>query len=429
MNRLQAYLDAVPLHFMLVAAGAALALALFVPTRHRVTFSLILLPLSLTVSRLGDIGTLQVLAKTTSPALFWVVTVAALTDRRAKLALPSGIWILPLTGIMGAVLVSRSSDSSLAIVLETSWLSLTVAALCIARLITDWIALRQIVFAFALGVSLSLLIPATSIIIAPGEAFGTGLARFTPYGANPNQIGTLFILGPALLIYCALTSPSRNMMFWFALTASLALGMGVATASRSVILATLISLAPLVVMFARRPGVAAALLAIFAAVGAFVWIQIGDFVSLGRLQSLESARASIFLEYIRIIMDRPFLGIFQSSGLSYFVSQEIGSNPHNSFLRILYVGGITYAFPILAFQFVAIAASINLWVRRKRFYYDPMFPRLLVGMQFAFVFQGMLTASLYHPTFTWAFANILFSTFSVVLARSNVNHESRQSLT
>lgn len=414
MSQVEQYLQVVPWPLLVLAAvGLPIALLVVPPTR-RLEVTLVALVLLLTTSRLSGLGFAQALAKAAVPIGHAVLVFAAWTTPGFRQKIPAVLYLYPVTAVLGALAVVLTSDVALALALQFSWFLATLAALSITRHIVDRDHFQHFVLILGIGLSLALLLPASSVGLDPSGAFRTGHRRFTPYDANPNQIGTLFILAPPILLYCALTTLNRVSRAWFVATAAIAVGMGVITASRSVIFTLGIILVPFLFLLARRPGILALVIAIGSAGWAWIWTRTADLSKLSRLGSLESLRYDIALDYIGLIISRP-LGLLGVRGESTLVASDIGHNPHNAYLQVMYVGGLPYGLPILALQLFATYAAYSLWFRRDRTFLGTNELILLIALQSAFLLQGLTTAALYHPTYTWALANLIFSSIAITL--------------
>ena len=73
MDRIELYLDIVPIPILLAGAMVAVLVYLAVPAQYRLVIALAIVPIWLTVGRLPDLGIISQAAKVSSAMVFFLV--------------------------------------------------------------------------------------------------------------------------------------------------------------------------------------------------------------------------------------------------------------------------------------------------------------------------------------------------------------------
>lgn len=416
MDKIQLYLEIVPLPVLLMAPVVAIVAWVFVPARLRLSLALALLVPWLTVGRLPGLGMVQSLAKTTEFAAYLLVTLAAFLHAGPRRQLPLIVWLYPATAVLGFIYIWTVTDVALAFVLRLQWLLLVVAAMAVVQTITDEESLLHVLRAFTVGVALATLIPFTDLLLHPGAAFRAGLGRFYPYGANPNQIGIAFAMAAPLTAYGALRSRHALMKPVLLGISVLAFGMGLLTASRSTMAVLLAALVPVGWRMARKAAIAV-LAGVIALGGLYAILSLGAEGRFSRLGKLETNRPEIVMQYLGIIAERPLFGLLESEGESFLSSTSEGAtHPHNAYIETLYLGGITFGIPNFLLVAVSIWCTYNVWRRRKWFSTDPVLTNMLIVFMAMVYAHGFVNGSIYYPTYGWAFFHVFLSILFIALS-------------
>ena len=265
-----------------------------------------------------------------------------------------------------------------------------------------------------LGIAFSL----TSIFRTGPSAFHIG--RFSPYGANANQVGVLFAAAVPFSLYCAVRA-RRQLTRWGSVAmAAIALGMVVMTASRSSVVVTSICLVPYFFSgMLRSAAIVAAVLVGAVAIIPFAYTpdikpsnEESERYGMGRLDSLETGRIEIFGRYLdEAVSKRPFTGLLGEEEQSILRDEDIGAYAHNVYLEMMYVGGMIYTLPMLFLAFTTIAAAVRVLRERKRLPIDPLLLAILAFFAFAIYIHGMVGSNAYYPTSAWGFIHVLISCF------------------
>ncbi len=416
VNKVEAYLQIVPLPVLLLAPVAVILAWLLVPARLRLPCALAALVPWLTLGIMPGLGTLQSVGKATGFAAYVLVAVAAWLDPGPKRQMPLMIWLYPFTALLGFFYILTVSDLPLAFVLRLQWLLLVIAAMTVARTIVDEASLLRVVAALAIGATITMLLPLSDLLLNPTKALKAGMGRFFPYGANPNQIGIVFSIAGPLTLYLALRSRHAIWKPVLLGATTLAIGMGLLTASRSTMAVMLGPMIPVGWQLMRRASMAI-VAAIIAIGGVFAILTIGSEANLGRLLKLETTRPEIALVYLELISERPLFGLLETEGESFIhATSEASTHPHNAYIVTLYIGGLSFALPTFLLVGYTVWCTFNVWRQRRRLSADPPLLNMLIVFMALVYLHGFEAGGIYYPTHAWAFFHVLLSTFFICLS-------------
>ncbi|MEM8756850.1 MAG: O-antigen ligase family protein [Planctomycetota bacterium] len=417
MNRIEQYLQVIPLPVLVLGVLGAPLVFVLIPSRLRMPALLVFMVVWLTIGRLVGLGPLAAAAKATGLALYAAVGVAALMDPGPKRPVPAAAFIYPVMGVISVAFILTVVDLALALVLRAQWIALVFAAIAVARTVVDSASLMRVLWALVIGMALATAIPLIPLFLNPANAFRAGLGRFEPYGAVSNQIGVLFSM--TIVFGFCMMQITRNMLFKLFLggAAGAAFGMGLLTGSRSTMLTAVVPLIPQIRGLSKRPLVLVMIGLVGVLLIPFVLSKAED-TAFQRFDSLETTRVQIFFQYLQgSIAERPLLGLTGSSGQSFLADEEADSHAHNAYLDLAYQGGIVYLIPMLAVLAYSSYCAFYTWRYRRHVHgIDPLLVSVLVvqlGMMYA---HGFVNGAIYYPTYTWAFLHVFLSVLFMGLA-------------
>lgn len=362
----------------------------------------------MTVSQLLSLGTIQAVAKTTVPVMFALVAFAGYIDHNNKRQLAASALLFPAIAFFSIFFILRVDGAIFAIFIRCLYVMLVVTAVLVVRTVTTADQLDRIMKALTFFAVLSLWLCAASLIFDRAGSF-FGNRRFTPWRANPNQIGMMFIMGFTFCMYTAFRSPS---VIWKVITvasAGLSFGMGIITASRSIVFAILLLAVPFAFALTKKPAILV-LVGIFSLPAPFIVMNMAaqeyDF---GRLGTTETTRGEIWSAYAEVIMDAPLVGLLHNEGGDFLQSRTVGQHPHNAYLYAFYYGGFAYGIPVLLVTFLAFVATLHVWFSRKQTGTDPLLITALASLMMMMFLQGMANGALHYPTYFWAFLHVILA--------------------
>ncbi len=422
MDRIGAYLDVVPVEVLAVVAAAVLLALFSLPARRRMPLSLAVTVVWLTLGQLEALGWVASAAKASSLAPLLVVAGTAALHPGPRRSPFRPAYVYPVVALLACVYVLGTVDVWIALVIRLQWLVATVAALMVFHTMVDRDSLLLVVRCITYGAAAALVLPLSALIVDPVAAISEGFYRFEPWGANPNQIGLLFVLAAPLCFY--LSSEESERWRWPLLGAcAAAVGMAVITASHGTMLSLIVAALPAVVTRMRRHGLVAALV-----IATAVWltIQVVPRADLDRYGNLDTHRLEIAARYLDAVAERPMFGLLFTDGEWAVADDEIGAQTHNAFLDWLYLGGWSLAAPMIALAGATVWSATRLWRERKRLPYPEDLLAVLVGLVTAMYLQAMLNPILYYPTYSWSLVHALLSMWFIgtwSLTRRHLLHE------
>ena len=414
MTRLQTYLTLVPLPIIVLAGFIYLVAILMVPARYRLQTALAFTVIWLAANKFADLRAIQPLAKTTAFAGYLAIAMAALLDPGPKRRMPRLVWLYPIMAVAAFVYILRSAEGMLDVVIRFQWLMLVIAAILLVRTITDSNALMRVINGFAVGYLLTTLILLSALILDPRGAYVTGVGRFAPYGGNANQTGLMLSQAGFFAFYMAFRGRANWLKPVFLGLAGIALGLALLTGSRSVVFATALPILPLVATIVRRPFVAALGFVIIA--GMLIWLfQLGEQSRLERLYSLESSRYEQWRVYFNVFKERPFFGILSAPGYSSRIAPRLTFHPHNAYLDILYVGGLSYGLPMFMLVFLSLGYGFYIFKHRKLLPTDPVLISCLCLLLLTVYVHGFVNGIIYSPTYAWSVIHVFLAVLMITL--------------
>ena len=217
------------------------------------------------------------------------------------------------------------------------------------------------------------------------------MGRFQPWGANSNQTGMLFALATPLLAYAAITYKNLSLRPIFISILMLTIGMALLTGSRQTMIAIIMVMLPILMVVSKRPVMI--LLALIVAAIALPFIfSLGADANMERYGSLETGRLDIWSAYWNDVFPRrPLFGLFATSGESYFKSvNEVGQHPHNAWFYLMYIGGASFALPMVFLTIYSTVCGYKLWKFRNYLPGDPLLYSVLVMLLVAMYIQGSI---------------------------------------
>ncbi len=415
MDKIDRYLEIVPLPLLLVAFVGAVVVFVVIPAKFRMPAALSLMMIWLPLGEMPDLGLVHAIAKVTGFAVYGLVAVTAWLDPAPRRRTPPLAWMYLVIAAFAFVFILTVSDLALALAIRVQWMIMVVAVLSVCRTIVDEASLQRVIRAITIGLALALLVPLSALVLHPTLSF-QGVGRFFPYGTNANHIGVLFALAGPLTLYWAMRTPILVLKPVLIGFTAMAVGMGLLTASRSTMIVMIGASFPLVVSLTRRPVLTAIAGLILAGGIAWVFGFAGD-VKLDRFESLDTGRVETGIRYLSIVAERPFLGLLETEGESFLRSESTGqAHAHNGYIETLYVGGIAYALPVFFLVAYTGLCTVRTWKDRRVIGADPLLINFLAAFMVMTYAHGFVNHSLYYPTTNLSFFHVLLSVIFMGLA-------------
>lgn len=392
---------------------------LSIPAEKKFYMSLIILVPWLTVARSEGLGPISAAAKLSSGVGYLMVAFSAVTHPGPKRAIPGVVWIFVIVAFASILYVVTTEERARAVVMRLQWACVTLAGVYTARTIVGYSDLRKIIDALTWGCLFALIIPLSGFLIDPLGSFLKGQGRFEPWGANSNQIGMLFALSTPLLAYSLLSLKKVSLKPILLSALVVTIGMGVMTASRQTLLAIFLVMIPVFFVLAKRPIFLILALGV-GIIGLSMMLSLGENAEFDRLGSLETGRIEVWREYTtKVFPQRPLFGLLGTSGQSFEKSvTEVGMHPHNAWMYLMYLGGISLAGPMLYLSIYSAYCSVKIWQLRKILPGDPLLYSILMMVLLAMYIQGLFNQVVYWPTYTWSFLHVVLASMFICVWKS-----------
>ena len=148
-------------------------------------------------------------------------------------------------------------------------------------------------------------------------------------------------------------------------------------------------------------------------------LSVGAEADFQRLGTLQTGRIEIWKAYFtQVFPSRPLFGLLGTSGESYFKAlTEVGQHPHNAWLYLMYIGGISFAAPMLYLTIYSTYSGWKVWRYRYNLPGDPMLYNILVMVLVAMYIQGLFNQVVYWPTYTWSFLHVVLASIFICIWR------------
>jgi len=409
---LAAMMQVVPLWVLIAVPAALLVGFLSIPGRIRLYVAAGVMALWLACNNFVDLPYLHIIAKPTTVLAYGMLALAAILHPGPRRPVPGVVWVYVALAFVQFFYILTVTDMVFALAIRIQWLMLTIAAILLVRCIVKDEVLTGVFkgFTAAAVVIIGLILGGLAFL----PSFRNG--RLEPLGAPSNIGGVIFTSAAPICFYHGIRSSNiliKTIMFG---TAGLGLALATLTASRSTMITILIVMLPMILFMTRRPAVT--ILAIVIVLTGLLWaISLGEeyATKLDRLESMDTDRAQTFVWYLStVIKERPLVGLLFSSGQS--VLYESAGNPHNAYLYILYLGGVTLFLPIFAMVSYTMYCTYYTWRHRHRLDNDPLFVSVLVAYMVAIYAHGFVNAEIFYATSIWPFMHIFLSVLMITAA-------------
>ena len=431
MGRITRYLEIVPIWMLLVLPLVAMTVVFLTPRKWRLSFAIVFAILWLTFGKMMDMPLLQALSKATTIVAHIAVALAAHFHPGPRRRLAPICWLYVAMAIISPIYILTTLDRDITLILRLNWFMLVLAALLVVRTITDDASLRYIINAITLGAALATFFVFTALIQDPAAAIRHGKGRLGAYGSSSNHIGPLFCLTAPLCLYAAMKTKNMIVKWGSIGFATIAIGLSVLTASRSVVFVIAIPLLPMLIALTKRPiFTVLAVGIVLLSLGWFLGEGVGGDVNVGRLGSLESGRYALWGAYIQNLLERSsfsiLFGLLFSHGQYANLDPELNWYPHNSFLLMMHTGGFSYWVPMMFLVVYSAGCTIYTWIHRKMLSNDPLLISTLAAFLAAIYAHAMVVEMIYGHGNPWALFHIILASLFMTVAgdlRASINRQ------
>lgn len=419
MNRIMLVLERIkelPLEQVLPFVLVIALLLAFTPRRFYFALSIIFFMIWMNISRFQGLGPVAALAKGTYwlPTLFIVVTAAFHSGPRRPI--PPIYWIYLVIPFWAAICIATTNDRALGAIYQFNFFLSALAAILVLRTIVDARSLSYVLTSCFIGLLLPFAFCIIALLIGGGRHYHHG--RFTPFGVGSNQIIPLLIQVMALGTYQFQALRRLSLKMASLAVVGIAAALILRTGSRQGVALVAAAFLPYCLVMIRRPIYMA--LFILVVGGGLYWVFAiaPDAGAVGRATNFEDSggRLPIALEYLQIFTQRPATGLLGTHGFSIIKDPTASAHPHNSYLEMLYWGGLSLFVPLAIAIASTLYALAKLYWHRDRLTIGKEQTLLLASTLFAIYLHGLVGVMVYTSVSTWPFLHFLLSGLFLALA-------------
>lgn len=418
MDNIQKHLDAIPIATIAIAAVVMLLAAMVVPKKIGFYASIFLMFAWINLDRFKAIPYLPSAAKVTYwlPPLLLIFFASFLPGPRRQT--PILAWVYMISALFGVVCVSGAVDFLYGMVQFSTMFLYSAAAIALYRVTITNQQLVKVIVAMFLGIVVPIAVAFSALVIFRGSSFRPGVARFEPFGVISNQYVHLFATG-CCFASCGFMLIKTKWMKLFCLAVIAACGaMLIASGSRQGLVIVSIAMLPSIRWGIKHPiglaiGVAGAL-----AAGVWVFAFTEDVGKTARITDFShtSGRFDTAKEYVNIILARP-VGLLGTTGHKVNRDETASRIPHNSYLKMGYLGGLLLALPLFFVWIKSLYAILYVVVNKKKIPFNETLLVSLAVLLLAIYVQGLVSDMIYLSVSSWTFLHYFLSCFFMGLAR------------
>jgi hypothetical protein len=410
MDKVARYLESIPPGLLASALIFCVAAYYLMPLRFRLPVMVAGTCFWFSVSICPQLGVIKDLFKILLPVILAMLVFTAYRDPGERRALPFVCMLYPVMAVAQFLYVLTTINRFDSMAYCMQWLLLVLASMRIVESITSWQRLRLIVVSLGIGLTLGSLFALSSF---HAREFSLASGRYYPYGAHPNHIAASFIFSAVLcLLYSQQARKTRTKITMMALGA-IGLSQLLMTISRTSIVSALPPLGVLFLHYFKRP--AHMVLVAFVLSGVLMYgLSVTSKFNYQRLKSLNTGRTQIFGNYYDEVEARPFTGLMFSRNRAMFSAGDETQHAHNSYLYILYIGGLSYALPLYFLVASSLFSALHVWMYQGHLKHR-LFPILCMLMVTCYLI-GLTVAELYKPVSVLSFLHLLLSMLLISIA-------------
>jgi hypothetical protein len=419
MNRVLRHLEYFPIELMVLAALGVAVIAVLFPRKYGVEAALIAAFAWLNLNRFQGLAGLGSIAKAT----YWLPLLALIYFAHVrpghKQKVPALAWFYLAVPIMGCLCVLTATDAILGLVQFCNMFLMAAAAISVYRVVDSEQTLKRFLICMFIGLLVPLAISLSALVFFRAKSFRIGQGRFTPFGMVANQLAALLATAVSLAA-CGVVAYKSQAIRLIALgAAGISITLLIATGSRQGLVIVGIVLLPALAWLVRRPLMILPAAVISIGVGVWTFGFTEGAASTGRLTNFSdtSGRYETALQYVDTFSKRPVAGLLGTHGLSVLRSESAGHITHNSYLGMLYVGGLLLGAPLFTVLVVTFISMKRVLSQSRSINVQPTLLWLLATLLLAVYVHGLVNDMAYWSVSSWSFLHYFLSCFFIGLAQ------------
>ena len=419
MDRVFRHLENVPIQFMLLAAVLVAITVILFPKKYGVEAALAASFAWLNLNRFTALGGIDSLAKAT----FWLPLVALIYFAHVrpgpKQKVPPLAWAYLGVPLLGCLCVLTAQDALRGFVQFATMFLVAAAAISVYRAVDSEQTLKRFLLAMFIGLLAPLAVSLAALVFFRTKSFLPGQGRFAPFGILANQLVAMLAAVVSLAACLVVAFKSKSLQLVVLGATGISMTLLIATGSRQGMVVIGIVLLPAVTWLARRPlaTIAAAVVAIGMGVWTFGFTE--GAASTDRLTDFSdtSGRFEVAFQYLDVVSERPVAGLLGTRGLSVSRSEDADHITHNSYLGVLYVGGLLLAAPLFAAMVSTLFSVKRVLLQSRSINVQPTLLWLLASLLIAIYAHGLVNDMAYWSVSSWSFLHYFLSCFFMGLAQ------------
>ena len=398
---------------MLVAASLAVLLSVLVmPKKFGFYLSLFLMGAWLNSSRFDSLVLISTSAKFTFmiPPLMLMFCSSAIPGPRRPV--PLFAWAYLFCPIFGVICIAGTSDKFQGIAQFGAMFFLAAGAITLYRVTTNNQVLLRSLSAIFLGLLVPVAIGFFALVVYRAAAFRPGINRFEPFGMLSNHYVQI-LASTCCLAACGYFTITKTWVKAFCLfVIGSCLVMLIACGSRQGVVIAGISLLPSIWNIRRNPIAVAFGAACCVAIAAYLFRHTESLYSEHLTDfSNTSSRFEIAMQYLDVVKTRPVTGLLGTHGLSVTSVELHTKVPHNSYLRMAYLGGAVLVIPLAAAMLNTLYSSYYVIRNRNRLNINHLILSSMAALLLAIYVQGVVNDMIYLSNSTLPFMHFFISCF------------------
>lgn len=414
MDSVLYHIENVSIPMLVLASLGMLVGVLIIPKKFGFFFAIFLMGAWLNISRFNNLTPLSTAAKFTFmvPPLMMLFCASAIPGPRRQLPLIA--WAYLICPIIGLICVAGTTDKFQGIAQFGAMFFLAVAGTTLYRVAHNNDILIKSLTALFLGLLVPVAICCIALVVYRGDSFRAGVNRFEPFGMLSNQYVQI-LASTCALAACGYFTIAKSTVKMFCLAViGVCLVMLLASGSRQGVVITGIALLPAVWNVRRNPIAVAFGAACALGVAAYMFRftdnlysdHITDFTT-------TSKRYDIAMQYLDVTMARPVTGLMGTRGLSVETPAVDQKVPHNSYLRMAYLGGAMLVVPLAIAAISTLFSGLYVFRHRNRLKMNHLVLATMASLMMAIYVQGLVNDMIYLSNNTLPFMHFFISCFFI----------------
>lgn len=418
MDSVLYHIENVSIPMLVMASLAMLVAVVVIPKRVGFYVAIFLMGAWLNISRFNGLAPVSTAAKFTFmvPPLMLLFCSSAIPGPRR--VVPIVAWAYLLCPLFGLVCVAGATDKLQGVAQFAAMFFMALGGITLYRVTTNNEQLMKVLTALFLGLLVPVAICCLALVLFRGESFRAGVNRFEPFGLMSNQY-VQFLAAATCLAACGYFNSSKTWIKGLCLaTIGACVLMLMVSGSRQGLIIMAIALLPALWNVRRNPFAVAFGAACVLAVAGYLFRytdnlysdHITDFTT-------TSKRFDIAQQYLDVVMARPVTGLMGTRGLSVETPAINTKVPHNSYLRMAYLGGAVLVVPLAIAAVSSLVSCLYVLKNRHRLKVNHLVLSSLAALLMAVYVQGLVNDMIYLSNSVMPFMHYFISCFFIGTAK------------